>query len=375
MKTTKIDPKIQKQLDEKFGRAAEKSVQNVSPEDLDQQVFDELRRSKPRIKVIRSLIRQGATLKAKDQHGRRDVTALIYAVMRGHVEVVKLFLDGKRADIEAGDGDKDTALFYAVFNDQLEILKLLLDHGADIRACNVRGRTALHEAVFNMREEITEELVKRGAPIDLPDNEGETVLLRAMARSGNEKIIQFLVDYHADLSVKNKSNQNAAILAAKEGYAEVLERVFKNKILSPQEKDELGDTLLISAAEGGHYGCVQVLLKYGAHFDEANKAGETAMMKAAIKGHLEIVKLLAESDADFLLRNNDKKSALELAREMNHEEVVGYLEEQEQLMRALMHQRKVDKRIHANVVLQNSFQRGPVMTVTKQPRPGAGKVA
>ena len=60
----------------------------------------------------------------------KGLAPLIRAAYRGHLEIVKLLLDGG-ADTAVVDEDVETPLMKAVYNGHIEVARVLLDRGAD----------------------------------------------------------------------------------------------------------------------------------------------------------------------------------------------------------------------------------------------------
>lgn len=71
-----------------------------------------------------------------------NVTPLMVAAKRGHVQVVQFLLDAG-AEINAQDDLGMTALMYATQAGQIPVVQALLKRGADIKVKNRQGETAL----------------------------------------------------------------------------------------------------------------------------------------------------------------------------------------------------------------------------------------
>lgn len=89
--------------------------------------------------------------------------------------------------------------------------------------------------------------------------------------------------------------------------------------VSPNLRNEKGDTLLMLATYYGHVDAVRALLDKGADPNLANDKGQTPLAGAAFKGDLPMVELL-------LSRNAQVGEALELARSFGHAQVAALLE-------------------------------------------------
>lgn len=83
------------------------------------------------IKEVEKLLSSGADM----EDGMAGNTPLMFAVGRGHANVVKLLIE-KGADVNAKNSQGHTPLLYAVLDEgrNVNIAKLLIDNGADIDA-------------------------------------------------------------------------------------------------------------------------------------------------------------------------------------------------------------------------------------------------
>jgi predicted LPLAT superfamily acyltransferase len=82
---------------------------------------------------------KGADVNAKTEDGR---SALMFASLLGHVDVVKVLLD-EGADVHAKDKFGVTALMEASKKGYVDVVKVLLDEGADVNVKTEDGRSAL----------------------------------------------------------------------------------------------------------------------------------------------------------------------------------------------------------------------------------------
>ena len=84
------------------------------------------------------------------------------------------------------------------------------------------------------------------------------------------------------------------------------------------EKDEIGRTALLCAADNGHTETVGCLLEKGASLTEKDKFGRTALLVAVGNGHTETVGCLLEHGASLTDKTNDGHMALTLAFDKGH---------------------------------------------------------
>jgi glucose/arabinose dehydrogenase len=75
---------------------------------------------------------------------------------------------------------------------------------------------------------------------------------------------------------------------------------------------------LLAAAAGGNVDIVKTILARGVSPDTRDQAGNTALMLAASRGRLEVVRLLLERNADVSAVNADGRTAVSLAQEAQY---------------------------------------------------------
>jgi len=80
-------------------------------------------------------------------------TALMAAVVKGNIELVKALID-KKAKLDETDSQGKTALMYAVQFKNIEIISLLLSHHASKSVLDKEGKTAFEYATFSGDEKI-----------------------------------------------------------------------------------------------------------------------------------------------------------------------------------------------------------------------------
>lgn len=130
----------------------------------------------------------------------------------------------------------------------------------------------------------------------------------------------------ADIEVRDSWQQTALIIAAANGYQEIIQYLIENgsKI---EARNNTKKTALIKAAENGHQEVLQYLIKQGANIEAKDKDKETPLIKAAQNGNKEAVQCLIKYGANIKVQNKDGKTALDCAKEKEHSQIVQYLEE------------------------------------------------
>jgi ankyrin repeat protein len=259
-----------------------------------------------KVDAAKRLLDAGANINATESWGGQ--TAVMWAAARGQADMVK-FLASKGADLnivgavrqwerkilneQAGGGNarpKDmnkggfTALLYAAREGCAECAKNLLAAKADPDIQDPDGATPLVIAIMNQNFDTAAELIKGGADLDRWDLFGRSPIYMA-----------------ADLStLPMKGNGANAVIPSEDkltalDIAAMLLHAGANPNLQLKRRPPMRDvpqdrggdsslvqgaTAMMRAAKGGDYKFVEVLLKYKANPDLANKDGSTPLMLA-----------------------------------------------------------------------------------------------
>lgn len=125
---------------------------------------------------VQQVLASGADVNAINSNGR---TALYFAVLKGHAEVVKTLLGTKGIDVNTAPEDSGwTPLHVAIANLEFEIIELLLAAGADVNKADNDGNTPLHVAAsIVLNADIVEILLEApGIEINKRNKNGKTPL-------------------------------------------------------------------------------------------------------------------------------------------------------------------------------------------------------
>lgn len=184
-----------------------------------------------------------------------NVSALCYAIRRGHVDVSRLLVESG-ADVNAQHVNGNTCVIFAAESGNLELVRMLFERGANFDVHNSHGQGAIHIAAANGR---------------LP----------------HMMVINYLL--HNGVSVDSKttgSSHGSASSDYENRFWELLTHLMKLGGVTP----------LLLASIAGHAAMVGFLLKRGADVNDPNGL---PLMISAQNGHADVVKELIAKGADF----------------------------------------------------------------------------
>jgi ankyrin repeat protein len=117
-------------------------------------------------------------------------TPLTNAVIYGHVEVVRVLLEGG-GNVERVDAYRSTALRQAAWIGRLDVCRLLLDWGAEVDPLSKLRNTPLIWAAWEGHLSVLKLLVERGADVSLKNVDGDTASDFAQ-REGKRDVAEWL---------------------------------------------------------------------------------------------------------------------------------------------------------------------------------------
>ncbi|MGY5877206.1 MAG: ankyrin repeat domain-containing protein [Candidatus Thorarchaeota archaeon] len=136
--------------------------------------------------------------------------------------VEKALSDGANIEVV---GDRGlNSLLWACLRGRLEVVRLLLERGADINATNRVGWTPVLQASGGGHLEVVLLLLEKGADANKATEYSETALMFA-AREGFIEIVKALLANGADTSISDDDGTTAYAFARKYGHSEVAELI------------------------------------------------------------------------------------------------------------------------------------------------------
>ena len=168
-----------------------------------------------------------------DRYGRTQLH--ISAEKGSQAQVLRLLENG--AELDMGDDTEKTALHYAVLNGHVNIVKILLQEGADPNVQDENGCSCLLLLRKNV-EKILPLLIEFGANLELANFEGQT-LLNISAKNKDKAFIKFLLNSGADINTQDEKGMTPLLNSAKSKNYQVVELLLEQKSLQGESLIDL----------------------------------------------------------------------------------------------------------------------------------------
>ncbi|MCC8483024.1 MAG: ankyrin repeat domain-containing protein [Rickettsia endosymbiont of Labidopullus appendiculatus] len=171
--------------------------------------------------IVKWLAEHGADVNIASQVD--GTTALQIAIVNNHLPVVKVLVEGCKADINKANLDEVSPLYYSLGywhqDYKLEITKFLIEHGAIIHKKTVAGDQPIHRASNLADVKAMKLLLDHGASINEVNNDGYTPLHFLVSAENTIEVdkkltaIKYLLERLASATLKNKEGKSAIDLA------------------------------------------------------------------------------------------------------------------------------------------------------------------
>jgi ankyrin repeat protein len=135
------------------------------------------------------------------------------------------FLINKGANKDAKTNAGWTPLHIVASKNDARFASMLITQGASVdKKDNQHDRTPLHIGLENHHFKVADTLISKGANMN-STTFGETPLFTA-AKTGDDILVKFLIDHHADASIRDESGYTPLHIAAEKGYYAIVKMLY-----------------------------------------------------------------------------------------------------------------------------------------------------
>lgn len=206
------------------------------------------------IEIVKYLAEHGAYIQCPETMPACRMP-LVEAAALGHLDIMKYFIEEKKADVNADAVGGESSLMSAIEHHKKPMVEYLVAHGANVNGTSGRwNETPLMKAAATEQLDMVQYLVGKGADVNGHDSTGETALMKA-AQAGriydyadSLKIVEYLVGKGAQVNAVTKWDETALSRAAGRG------QLGKVKYLVEKGATDLRGALHV--ATGTRYGDV-----------------------------------------------------------------------------------------------------------------------
>lgn len=160
---------------------------------------------------------------------------LMLAILYDNLPIFNKLIE-KGIDINILDSNRESALFYALRNQNQKYFEVLIENDIEIRGYNLQGENALICAYKNNRKDICLYFLDNGIFVNHLDKDGNTILHHALKNNDTDFAV-LLIDYDADIFIKNYSEESPLDIARKNGVENIIIKKIIDKITILFEND------------------------------------------------------------------------------------------------------------------------------------------
>jgi ankyrin repeat protein len=267
------------------------------------------------VPTIRALLGADVSIAGRDSLGN---TALHAAVRYDAEAAAKALLDWG-ADVNAYNLYGKTPLHDAVHEDAFEIEKIFVQSKkANLEARDKDGNTPLMEAVAIGSFRSADYLVKSGADVTTRNNDGDTPLLVTVQNERSDLVALFL-DRGAQIHAKNADGESPFTIALKTSPRMMLTLLSKGK---DQTDDEGRSPLHIALMYNMPEADIEKIASWVGKNNAVDREGRTALRYAVDRGNWDAAKFLANEGADVFSLARDSKTPADIVLAVANREAI-----------------------------------------------------
>lgn len=207
-------------------------------------------------------------------------------LQQGKSEDIKKFIDGHSV-LNVSDNHGWNMLLHSIVAKNDIAIKYLLEKGSTINYKDNYENTPLMCAVYTRNRELIDVIIKNGGNINDRNAYGISALMLICSMTDMNDIAKLLIDYGADVNLKDVTGKTPLMNAVISGNIETLELLIKNGSLV-EEKDNIGDTALmkVMCRKNSDFltniKIVNILMDNGADVNTRNKFGISPLMRVFV---------------------------------------------------------------------------------------------
>ncbi|XP_056153556.1 ankyrin repeat domain-containing protein 22 [Lampris incognitus] len=153
--------------------------------------------------------------------------------------------------------------------------------------------------------------------LNVQDADNGDTPLTAACRRGNQRVVQYLLDHRADVSVRNKKQRTCLHYAAKRTFS-FLDYLMIT-ILMPIL---LLGYFIMEEKQRKNVNLMKLVLSSEVQINAVDYKGNTALHYACQRKSHRLVPLLQEKNADLTIKNNNGETALDIATRLNFKKII-----------------------------------------------------
>lgn len=269
--------------------------------------------------TVAKLVELGAAINSRSARGH---TALVEAVIEGHLSVVKVLL--KRYDLDVNrilpwDFGRSVVML-AVISNNLEIVAALLGRqDISINQGDSKGYTALMLASsFGFVNIVERLLAQPDIDVNVTSRYGTSALFHAAACEDTDigkDIAELLLDHGINTSVSDRQGGGTALIRAVDCGNRAVVELLLDRNVDIRQTDDQGRGLLHAAAIYDRREVATFVIGRGLPVNVRDKQDRTPLHDASRSGSVAMIELLLERDADALLKDSSGRTPARVAWE------------------------------------------------------------
>ena len=204
-------------------------------------------------------------------------------------------------------------LLDAVKAEDVGRVQAALSAGADAKELDPSTMTALHMAAARGSVDIARLLIDAGADVEAETGmgQGKAHPLHLAAEFDRAAVAALLLEHGAKVDVRDSRSNTALLIAAKSGYADVVEVLLRAGADPLAEEANYRDTAIYIAAMRGHLDVVKLIVSKGVDVNLRNsQTGETPLWVAAMESRVDVMEFLLSSGADPNIADSSGKTPI-----------------------------------------------------------------